>query len=104
RDQGKRALMGKIAGNKADIVIVTDDNPRTEAPEKIRKDILQSVLEAIEIADRGQAIDYAVGLLKVGDTLIVAGKGHENGQIIGQETYPFSDRLKVIAAIKERNK
>ncbi|AQX18119.1 MULTISPECIES: UDP-N-acetylmuramoyl-L-alanyl-D-glutamate--2,6-diaminopimelate ligase [unclassified Bartonella] len=104
RDQGKRALMGKIAGNKADIMIVTDDNPRTEAPEKIRKDILQAVPEAIEIADRGQAIEYAVGLLKAGDTLIVAGKGHENGQIIGQEIYPFSDRLKVIAALKERNK
>ncbi|CBI76684.1 UDP-N-acetylmuramoylalanyl-D-glutamate--2,6 diaminopimelate ligase [Bartonella clarridgeiae 73] len=104
RDQGKRALMGTIAGNKADIVIVTDDNPRTEAPEKIRKDILQAVPEAIEIADRAEAIYYAVRLLKTGDTLIVAGKGHENGQIIGQKTYPFSDRLQVIAALKELNK
>ncbi|WP_019221476.1 UDP-N-acetylmuramoyl-L-alanyl-D-glutamate--2,6-diaminopimelate ligase [Bartonella senegalensis] len=102
RDQGKRPLMGKIAENKADIVIVTDDNPRTEMPAKIRKDILQAVPKAIEIADRGEAISYAVGLLNAGDTLIIAGKGHENGQIIGQKTYPFSDRLKAIEALQER--
>ncbi|WP_142416532.1 UDP-N-acetylmuramoyl-L-alanyl-D-glutamate--2,6-diaminopimelate ligase [Bartonella massiliensis] len=100
RDQGKRALMGKIAADKADIVIITDDNPRTEIPEKIRKDILQAVPTAIEIADRGEAISYAVGLLKAGDTLIIAGKGHEDGQIIGQITYPFSDRLKAIEALE----
>ncbi|WP_354189209.1 UDP-N-acetylmuramoyl-L-alanyl-D-glutamate--2,6-diaminopimelate ligase [Bartonella silvatica] len=104
RDQGKRPLMGRIADNKADIVIVTDDNPRTEIPEKIRKDILQEAPRAIEIADRGEAIAYAVGLLKAGDTLIIAGKGHENGQIIGQKTYPFSDRLKAIHALQERNR
>ncbi|WP_455480378.1 UDP-N-acetylmuramoyl-L-alanyl-D-glutamate--2,6-diaminopimelate ligase [Bartonella sp. B12(2025)] len=104
RDQGKRPLMGKIAENKADIVIITDDNPRMEKPEKIRKDILQAAPKAIEIADRGEAIYYAVGLLKAGDTLIIAGKGHENGQIIGQKTYPFSDRLKVIDALQERNR
>ncbi|CDO47166.1 UDP-N-acetylmuramoylalanyl-D-glutamate--2,6-diaminopimelate ligase [Bartonella henselae] len=102
RDQGKRPLMGKIAENKADIVIITDDNPRTEMPAKIRKDILQEAPKAIEIADRGEAITYAVGLLKAGDTLIIAGKGHENGQIIGQKTYPFSDRLKAIEALQER--
>ncbi|WP_273756326.1 UDP-N-acetylmuramoyl-L-alanyl-D-glutamate--2,6-diaminopimelate ligase [Bartonella sp. MM73XJBT] len=104
RDQGKRPLMGKIAENKADIVIVTDDNPRTEIPKKIRQDILQAAPKAIEIADRGEAIAYAIGLLKAGDTLIIAGKGHENGQIIGQKTYPFSDRLKVIEALQERIK
>ncbi|WP_273759352.1 UDP-N-acetylmuramoyl-L-alanyl-D-glutamate--2,6-diaminopimelate ligase [Bartonella sp. ML70XJBT.G] len=104
RDQGKRPLMGKIAENKADIVIVTDDNPRTEIPEKIRQGILQAAPKAIEIADRGEAIAYAIGLLKAGDTLIIAGKGHENGQIIGQKTYPFSDRLKVIEALQERIK
>ncbi|KEC54616.1 UDP-N-acetylmuramoyl-L-alanyl-D-glutamate--2,6-diaminopimelate ligase [Bartonella koehlerae] len=104
RDQGKRFLMGKIAENKADIVIVTDDNPRTEMPAKIRKDILQAAPKAIEIADRGEAITYAVGLLKAGDTLIIAGKGHENGQIIGQKTYPFSDRLRAIEALQERIK
>ncbi|WP_208440485.1 UDP-N-acetylmuramoyl-L-alanyl-D-glutamate--2,6-diaminopimelate ligase [Bartonella raoultii] len=104
RDKGKRPLMGKIAENKADIVIVTDDNPRTERPEKIRQDILQAVPKAIEIADRGEAIAYAVGLLRAGDTLIIAGKGHENGQIIGQKTYPFSDRLKAIDALQERIK
>ncbi|PIT70670.1 UDP-N-acetylmuramoyl-L-alanyl-D-glutamate--2,6-diaminopimelate ligase [Bartonella tribocorum] len=104
RDQGKRALMGKIAADKADIVIVTDDNPRTEKPEKIRKDILQAVPTAIEIADRGEAISYSVGLLKTGDTLIIAGKGHEDGQIIGQTTYPFSDRLKAIEALEDRKK
>ncbi|MBB5073163.1 UDP-N-acetylmuramoyl-L-alanyl-D-glutamate--2,6-diaminopimelate ligase [Bartonella callosciuri] len=104
RDRGKRPLMGKIAESKADLVIVTDDNPRTEIPEKIRKDILQAAPRAIEIADRGEAITYAVGLLKAGDTLIIAGKGHENGQIIGQKTYPFSDRLKAIDALQERNR
>ncbi|AGF76070.1 UDP-N-acetylmuramoyl-L-alanyl-D-glutamate--2,6-diaminopimelate ligase [Bartonella vinsonii] len=104
RDQGKRPLMGKIAEQKADIVIVTDDNPRTEIPEKIRKDILQAVPRAIEIPDRGEAITYAIGLLKAGDTLIIAGKGHENGQIIGQKTTPFSDRLKAIDALQERNR
>ncbi|WP_375647232.1 UDP-N-acetylmuramoyl-L-alanyl-D-glutamate--2,6-diaminopimelate ligase [Bartonella sp. CR84HXZ] len=104
RDQGKRPLMGKIAADKADIVIVTDDNPRTEMPEKIRKDILQAVPTAIEIADRDEAISYAVELLKAGDTLIIAGKGHEDGQIIGQTTYPFSDRLKAIEALENRKK
>ncbi|WP_332066029.1 UDP-N-acetylmuramoyl-L-alanyl-D-glutamate--2,6-diaminopimelate ligase [Bartonella sp. CB189] len=104
RDKGKRPLMGKIAAKRADIVIVTDDNPRTEMPQKIRKDILQAVPEAIEIADRGEAISYAVGLLKAGDTLIIAGKGHEDGQIIGQKTYPFSDRLHVLSALKERHR
>ncbi|WP_336294277.1 UDP-N-acetylmuramoyl-L-alanyl-D-glutamate--2,6-diaminopimelate ligase [Bartonella sp. CB169] len=104
RDQGKRPLMGKIAENKADIVIITDDNPRTEEPGKIRKDILQAAPKAIEIADRSEAIYYAVGLLKAGDALIIAGKGHENGQIIGQKIYPFSDRLKVIDALQERNR
>ncbi|GAA5106491.1 UDP-N-acetylmuramoyl-L-alanyl-D-glutamate--2,6-diaminopimelate ligase [Bartonella jaculi] len=104
RDRGKRPLMGKIAMGRADIVIVTDDNPRTEMPEKIRKGILEAVPKAIEIADRGEAITYAVGLLKAGDTLIIAGKGHENGQIIGQKTYPFSDRLKAIEALQERKR
>ncbi|WP_455481621.1 UDP-N-acetylmuramoyl-L-alanyl-D-glutamate--2,6-diaminopimelate ligase [Bartonella sp. B35(2025)] len=104
RDQGKRPLMGKIAVNKADIVIVTDDNPRTEVPEKIRKDILQAAPGAIEIADRGEAISHAIELLEAGDTLIIAGKGHENGQIIGQEIYPFSDRLRALSALKERHK
>ncbi|WP_208541487.1 MULTISPECIES: UDP-N-acetylmuramoyl-L-alanyl-D-glutamate--2,6-diaminopimelate ligase [Bartonella] len=104
RDQGKRPLMGKIAASKADIVIVTDDNPRTEDPAKIRKDILQAASGAMEIADRGEAIDYAVRLLEAGDTLIIAGKGHENGQIIGKTTYPFSDHLRAVSALKERNK
>ncbi|MBX4335056.1 UDP-N-acetylmuramoyl-L-alanyl-D-glutamate--2,6-diaminopimelate ligase [Bartonella raoultii] len=104
RDKGKRPLMGKIAKNKADIVIITDDNPRTEIPEKIRKDILQVVPTAIEIADRGEAIAYAVGLLQAGDTLVIAGKGHEDGQIIGEKTYPFSDRLKAIDALQEQSR
>ncbi|ABM44708.1 hypothetical protein H704_00861 [Bartonella bacilliformis Peru38] len=104
RDQGKRPLMGKIAVDKADIVIVTDDNPRTEEPEKIRQDILQAAPGALEIADRSEAIYYAVGLLEAGDTLIIAGKGHENGQVVGQETRPFSDRLEAISALKELNK
>ncbi|ALE03615.1 UDP-N-acetylmuramoyl-L-alanyl-D-glutamate--2,6-diaminopimelate ligase [Bartonella ancashensis] len=104
RDQGKRPLMGEIAVNKADIVIITDDNPRTEEPEKIRKDILQAAPGALEIANRSDAIYHAVEMLEAGDTLIIAGKGHENGQIIGQKVYPFSDRSEVIAALEKRKK
>ncbi|MHC5307017.1 UDP-N-acetylmuramoyl-L-alanyl-D-glutamate--2,6-diaminopimelate ligase [Bartonella sp. LJL80] len=103
RDKGKRALMGKIASKYADVVVVTDDNPRTEKPAEIRREILSAARGATEIADRRQAIRHAVSLLKAGDTLIVAGKGHEKGQIVGQEVLPFSDHQEVTAALEGRN-
>lgn len=103
RDKGKRPLMGKIAAKLADVTIVTDDNPRTENSAKIRKDIMSACPNAIEISDRREAIYHAIGLLKAGDTLIVAGKGHETGQIIGHEVHKFSDYVEVTAALEALN-
>lgn len=102
RDRGKRPIMGEIATRLADIVIVTDDNPRTEVPETIRAAILAAAPGAIEIGDRRKAIHKAVAMLRAGDTLIVAGKGHEEGQTIGSETFHFSDHEEVRDALKER--
>jgi UDP-N-acetylmuramoyl-L-alanyl-D-glutamate--2,6-diaminopimelate ligase len=102
RDRGKRPIMGEIATRLADIVIVTDDNPRTEVPETIRAAILASAPGAIEIGDRRKAIHEAVAMLLAGDTLIVAGKGHEEGQTIGAQTFHFSDHEEVRDALKER--
>lgn len=102
RDRGKRPIMGEIATRLADIVIVTDDNPRTEVPETIRAAILAAAPGAIEIGDRRKAIHEAVAMLRAGDTLIVAGKGHEEGQTIGSETFHFSDHEEVRDALKER--
>ena len=91
RDVGKRSIMGKIASKLSDHVFVTDDNPRFEKPSKIRSQILKSCPNAIEIADRSEAILTAVNLLKKGDALIIAGKGHENLQIYKDNQYPFND-------------
>ncbi|MDX8523409.1 UDP-N-acetylmuramoyl-L-alanyl-D-glutamate--2,6-diaminopimelate ligase [Mesorhizobium sp. MSK_1335] len=102
RDRGKRPIMGEIATRLADVVIVTDDNPRTEVPETIRAAILAAAPGAIEIGDRRQAIHEAVAMLRAGDTLIVAGKGHEVGQTIGTETFHFSDHEEVRGALTER--
>ncbi len=102
RDRGKRPIMGEIATRLADIVIVTDDNPRTEVPETIRAAILAAAPGAIEIGDRRKAIHDAVAMLRAGDTLIVAGKGHEEGQTIGSQTFHFSDHEEVREALKER--
>ncbi len=102
RDRGKRPIMGEIATRLADITIVTDDNPRSEVPETIRAAILAAAPGAIEIGDRRKAIHEAVAMLKAGDTLIVAGKGHEEGQTIGAETLPFSDHEEVRSALQER--
>lgn len=99
RDKGKRALMGAAARDLADIVIVTDDNPRTEEPAAIRQAILAAVPAARDIGDRGAAIAEAVAMLEAGDVLIVAGKGHESGQIVGTEVLPFSDHDAVRAAL-----
>jgi len=91
RDPGKRPQMGAIAAKLADLVIVTDDNPRTEAAGPIRAAILAAAPKAMEIADRRDAIRHAVSLLREGDVLVVAGKGHESGQIVGTTILPFDD-------------
>ncbi|MBA3447158.1 MAG: UDP-N-acetylmuramoyl-L-alanyl-D-glutamate--2,6-diaminopimelate ligase [Pseudaminobacter sp.] len=102
RDRGKRPIMGEIATRLADITVVTDDNPRSEVPATIRAAILAAAPDAIEIADRRAAIHEAVAMLHSGDTLIIAGKGHEEGQAIGSETFPFSDHEEVRRALEER--
>ena len=99
RDVGKRPLMGEIACRLADVVIVTDDNPRSEDPAKIRAAILAACPGALEIGDRAEAIRAALGSLGPGDILIVAGKGHENGQEVDGVKRPFSDKDAVAAAI-----
>jgi UDP-N-acetylmuramoyl-L-alanyl-D-glutamate--2,6-diaminopimelate ligase len=94
RDRGKRAIMGGIAGEKADLTIVTDDNPRTEEPAAIRREIVAGIGAGAryeEIGDRRQAIMTAVGGARAGDVVLIAGKGHETGQIVGKEVLPFSD-------------
>ena len=96
RDQGKRSIMGGIACEYADYVIITDDNPRNEDPASIRKDILKNCNnKSIEIFPREDAISYALSKLSSGDTLLIAGKGHENYQIIGKDIFEFSDKEKV---------
>jgi UDP-N-acetylmuramoyl-L-alanyl-D-glutamate--2,6-diaminopimelate ligase len=100
RDKGKRPLMGKIAIEKADKVIVTDDNPRSENPATIRAEILAAAPGATEIGDRAQAIRAGVADLKRGDVLLIAGKGHESGQIVGDRVLPFSDHTAVAAALQ----
>ena len=99
RDPGKRPMMGEIAAQLADRVIVTDDNPRSENPAAIRAAILKTAPDAIEIGDRGEAIRVSIGELQRGDVLLVAGKGHETGQIVGQQVLPFSDHEAVAAAL-----
>ena len=101
RDRGKRPLMGAVATEKADRVIVTDDNPRSEDAAAIRAAILAAAHGAIEIGDRREAIRAAIAELRQGDVLLIAGKGHETGQIIGDRVVPFSDHEAVAAALKE---
>jgi UDP-N-acetylmuramoyl-L-alanyl-D-glutamate--2,6-diaminopimelate ligase len=91
RDKGKRPLMGAAAQKHADVVFVTDDNPRSEDSATIRVEILTSCLDAIEVADRAEAILRGVDALQPGDALLIAGKGHESGQIVGDTVYPFDD-------------
>ncbi|MFL5002965.1 MAG: UDP-N-acetylmuramoyl-L-alanyl-D-glutamate--2,6-diaminopimelate ligase [Xanthobacteraceae bacterium] len=102
RDRGKRPMMGAIAVDKADRVIVTDDNPRSENPAAIRAAILAAAPGAIEIGDRGAAIRQAVTDLEQGDVLLIAGKGHESGQIVGDRVLPFTDHAAVAAALEEK--
>ncbi|TVR10698.1 MAG: UDP-N-acetylmuramoyl-L-alanyl-D-glutamate--2,6-diaminopimelate ligase [Salinarimonadaceae bacterium] len=101
RDPGKRPIMGRIAAERADLVVVTDDNPRNEEPATIRAAILAAAPGAREIGDRAQAIREAVSGLRDGDVLLVAGKGHETGQIVGDRILPFSDHEAVRAAVAE---
>jgi UDP-N-acetylmuramoyl-L-alanyl-D-glutamate--2,6-diaminopimelate ligase len=100
RDTGKRPIMGRIAAENADRVIVTDDNPRSENPAAIRAAILADAPGAAEISDRAEAIRTAIAELEAGDALLIAGKGHEAGQIIGDRTVPFSDHGAVAAALQ----
>lgn len=92
RDSGKRPLMGEAATATADVVYVTDDNPRSEDAARIRTEVLAGCEDAIEIGNRANAIEAAVSHLDHGDVLLVAGKGHETGQIIGDTVLPFDDR------------
>lgn len=100
RDKGKRPMMGDIAERLADKIYITDDNPRTEDAAQIRREILQACSSALEIDDRAAAILDAVKNLQSGDVLLVAGKGHEEGQTIGNNVLPFSDHDAVAAAIR----
>ncbi|HXF54234.1 MAG TPA: UDP-N-acetylmuramoyl-L-alanyl-D-glutamate--2,6-diaminopimelate ligase [Hyphomicrobiaceae bacterium] len=106
RDKGKRPIMGRIAVEKADVVIVTDDNPRSEDPAAIRKEILAGAAGAAkpvhEIGDRAQAIAFAVRDMGAGDVVLVAGKGHETGQIVGERLIPFSDQEVLLDALRGR--
>jgi len=102
RDAGKRPLMGAIAAENADHVIVTDDNPRSENPATIRAAILSAAKGATEIGDRSEAIRTAIAGLQAGDVLLIAGKGHETGQIVGDRVLPFSDHEAVASALAPR--
>ncbi|MGD9656358.1 MAG: UDP-N-acetylmuramoyl-L-alanyl-D-glutamate--2,6-diaminopimelate ligase [Methylocystis sp.] len=107
RDRGKRPLMGAIVAQSADVAIVTDDNPRSEDAAAIRAEILEGTrggaAQIIEIGDRRAAIASAVGKLQTGDALVVAGKGHETGQIVGGRVLPFSDHEAIAQALKEHH-
>ena len=102
RDKGKRPIMGRIAASLANTVIVTDDNPRSEDPRMIRAEILAGAPGAREIGDRAEAIRAGARLLGTGDVLLVAGKGHETGQIIGSTIIPFSDHDAVRDVLTEK--
>jgi len=100
RDTGKRPIMGRIAAENADRVIVTDDNPRSENPAAIRAAILSAAPGAVEIGDRAEAIRSAIAALRPGDVLLIAGKGHETGQIVAGQVLHFSDHEAVAEALK----
>ncbi|MBV1706094.1 MAG: UDP-N-acetylmuramoyl-L-alanyl-D-glutamate--2,6-diaminopimelate ligase [Hyphomicrobiales bacterium] len=102
RDPGKRPMMGEIAMARADDVIITDDNPRSEDPATIRAAILAGAPGAREIGDRAAAIGFAIKSLQPGDILLVAGKGHETGQIVGGQVLPFSDHDVVASLLKDQ--
>jgi UDP-N-acetylmuramoyl-L-alanyl-D-glutamate--2,6-diaminopimelate ligase len=99
RDPGKRPLMGAAAAANAERVIVTDDNPRTEDAAAIRAAVLKGAPRAQEIGDRARAIEAAIAAAARGDVVVIAGKGHETGQIVGREVKPFNDAAEARAAI-----
>ena len=103
RDRGKRPLMGEVAARLADVVVVTDDNPRTEDPAAVRAEVLAGTrggpAEVHEVGDRGAAIRFAVSLAQEGDCLVVAGKGHETGQEVAGTVHPFDDRIELSEAL-----
>lgn len=101
RDPGKRPVMGKIADELADVAIITDDNPRSEDPAKIRAAVMKDTKCAREIGGRRAAIETAIGELHAGDVLVIAGKGHEQGQIIGGRVEPFDDVVEARKAIEQ---
>ena len=100
RDRGKRPIMGEIAERCADLAIVTDDNPRTEDAAAIRAAVREGAPSARETGDRREAIRAAVAELGEGDVLVVAGKGHEQGQIVGRTVHPFDDVAEVSRALE----
>ena len=100
RDKKKRPLMGEIASRFANKVYVTDDNPRHESAEKIRKEIISHCPKAIEIKSRYLAIKTAINNCEEGENLLIAGKGHEDYQIIGKKIYKFSDKDTVLKLLK----
>ncbi len=100
RDKGKRPLMGRIAHDGADVVIITDDNPRSEDAGQIRAEVGAGLAGVVEIGDRRTAIRHAVEMSRAGDVVLVAGKGHETGQIVGNEVIPFSDHDEIKAAME----
>ncbi|MEM6824097.1 MAG: UDP-N-acetylmuramoyl-L-alanyl-D-glutamate--2,6-diaminopimelate ligase [Pseudomonadota bacterium] len=99
RDRGKRPLMGNAAERLADVAIVTDDNPRSEDPAAIRAEVLQGCPAATEVGDRAEAILRGVDILEPGDALLIAGKGHETGQVVGDTVFPFDDAEQASVAV-----
>ncbi|SEG43779.1 UDP-N-acetylmuramoylalanyl-D-glutamate--2,6-diaminopimelate ligase [Thalassococcus halodurans] len=99
RDPGKRPLMGAAAAEHADLVIVTDDNPRSEDPATIRAAVMEGAPDALEIGDRAEAILRGIDALEAGDVLLICGKGHETGQTIGDTVYPFDDAEQASVAV-----
>ncbi|MBL8772726.1 MAG: UDP-N-acetylmuramoyl-L-alanyl-D-glutamate--2,6-diaminopimelate ligase [Phenylobacterium sp.] len=100
RDRTKRPLMGRVAAALADVAIVTDDNPRSEVPASIRAEVLAGATGARDIGDRREAIRAAAAMLQDGDILVVAGKGHEQGQIVGDVVHPFDDVAETVRALE----
>jgi UDP-N-acetylmuramoyl-L-alanyl-D-glutamate--2,6-diaminopimelate ligase len=99
RDSLKRPLMGKVAAQLSDVVIITDDNPRSEDPAAIRKSVIDGTkngpAQVFEVSDRREAISQALKLAETGDVIAVLGKGHESGQEISGKVFPFDDRVVV---------
>jgi UDP-N-acetylmuramoyl-L-alanyl-D-glutamate--2,6-diaminopimelate ligase len=107
RDRGKRPFMGEAAAKGSDLVLVTDDNPRSEDPAAIRAEVLQGAVAAgaarvVEVAGRREAIAEAVRLAGPGDVVAVLGKGHERGQEVAGIVSPFDDRVELAAALTDR--